>query len=228
MTKHYPDYSKVNSDNWKFATIGNLLEDAGNKLKLTLASHYEAFARDDNDVGECQFLQHTIDTGESSPFKLRPYRTSPQNQELIDAEITRLLSANIIEESDSAYASPGMLINKKDGSKRWVIDYRKLNYLTRKNSYTTPVIMDLLDALGGACIFSTLDFNSGYNQILIKKEDREKTAFVTKHGLFQFIRMPFGLCNAPATFQRLMDNVVFQHVFLYLTFSYYRLYFYFK
>ena len=60
MTKHYPDYSKVNSDNWKFATIGNLLEDAGNKLKLTLASHYEAFARDDNDVGECQFLTHTV------------------------------------------------------------------------------------------------------------------------------------------------------------------------
>lgn len=137
-------------DSWKLAQIGTYSPAILENLQITLSNNHEAFAKNDNDVGECQVTKHSINIGDSLPFKLRAYRTSPQNQILIDTEVERLLNAGIIEESDSSYASPGMLINKKDGTKRWVIDYRKLNSLTRKDSYTTPVILELLDDLGGA------------------------------------------------------------------------------
>ncbi|KAL2099655.1 hypothetical protein ACEWY4_004049 [Coilia grayii] len=119
----------------------------------------------------------------------------------------QLLEADIIRESCSPYASPIVLVRKKDGSPRLCVDYRQLNSRTRKDAFPLPRIEETLDALSGACWFSTLDLASGYNQVPVAETDEAKTAFCTPFGLFEWNRMPFGLCNAPSTFQRLMQRL---------------------
>ena len=119
-----------------------------------------------------------------------------------------MLDRGVIEPCQSSWASPVVLVTKKDGSTRFCMDYRKVNEVTRKDAYPLPRIDDTLNVLRGSQYFSTLDLYSGYWQVKMDSKDIDKTAFVTRQGLFRFTVMPFGLCNAPATFEQLMELVL--------------------
>ena len=119
-----------------------------------------------------------------------------------------MLKRGVIEPTSSPWASPIVLVHKKDGTTRFCVDYHKLNSALVKDSYPLPCIDDSIDALSGSCWFSTLDLASGYWQVEVEERDRPKTAFTTGSGLYEFTVMPFGLCNAPAIFERLMERVL--------------------
>ena len=131
-----------------------------------------------------------------------------------------MLARGVIQPSVSAWSSPIVLVPKKDGDVRFCVDYRRLNSITRKDVYPLPRIDDILDTLGETCYFSTLDLCSGYWQIELDPESRPKSAFVTHRGLHEFVRLPFGLCNGPSTFQRLMEivlsDLVWKNCFVYI------------
>ncbi|GBN90182.1 Transposon Ty3-I Gag-Pol polyprotein [Araneus ventricosus] len=141
--------------------------------------------------------QHKINTGDHQPIKKYPRRL-PLAKKEADRLVKEMVDNGIIEESPGPWASPIVLVKKKDGSTRFCFDYRKLNEITKKGSCPLPRIDDTLEALNGSQWFTTLDLRSGYWQVEIRPGDREKTAFTTGQELWQFKVMPFGLCNAPA------------------------------
>ncbi|UYV74416.1 hypothetical protein LAZ67_11003491, partial [Cordylochernes scorpioides] len=153
-------------------------------------------------------VKHKIDTSDSRPIKQRPYRVSPVERRAIQSEVDKMIKMGIVQPSESPWSSPVVLVKKKDGSWRFCVDYRKLNKVTKKDVYPLPRNDDVLDSLTGAKFFSSMDLRTGYWQIEIDEEDREKTAFITPDGLYEFRVMPFGLCNAPATFERMMDKLL--------------------
>jgi Reverse transcriptase (RNA-dependent DNA polymerase)/RNase H-like domain found in reverse transcriptase len=161
----------------------------------------------DGHLGKIDAVKHQI-VAEGPPVASQPYRAGPTARDKINNEVDRMLSLDVIESSSSPWASPIVLIPKPDGSIRFCVDYRRLNTVTRKDSYVLPRMDDCIDSLGTARYFSTLDDNAGYWQISVAPNDRGKTAFTSHRGLYQFKRLPFGLVTAPATFQRAVDVIL--------------------
>ena len=150
----------------------------------------------------------TVDTGGAPPKKQRPYRLPFAAREEVARQIKKMEDAGVIWPLKSLWASPIVHVRKKDGTHRFCVDYRALNAVTTPDTFPSSRIDDLLDQLGKAKYFSTLDLAAGYWQIQMHPDSRQKTAFVTHMGLHEFRVMPFGLRNAPAVFQRLMQQVL--------------------
>uniref|UniRef100_A0A6G5A909 Putative tick transposon n=1 Tax=Rhipicephalus microplus TaxID=6941 RepID=A0A6G5A909_RHIMP len=153
-------------------------------------------------------MHHHINTGDATPIRQKPYRVSPSERQVIADQVNDMLQKGVIQKSSSPWAAPVILVKKKDNSWRFCVDYRRLNAVTKKDVYPLPRIDDAVDCLHSAAYFSSVDLRSGYWQIPMHPSDKEKTAFVTPDGLFEFNVMPFGLCNAPATFERFMDSIL--------------------
>ena len=190
------------------ANRDGLDEDQSRRLKALLYDFENAFSTDAMDVGRTPLVEHDIDTEEARPIRCRPRRLPRARQMAADREMEEMLRAGVIEPSDSPWASAVVLVKKKSGDWRFCVDYRPLNRVTRKDSYPLPRVDETLDLASGSSWFSSLDLRSGYWQVPLSADARAKTAFSTGRGLFQFTVLPFGLCNAPATFARLMDRVL--------------------
>jgi hypothetical protein len=145
---------------------------------------------------------------ESKRWKPRIYPLSPKEKEQMNIQLDELIKSGRIEPSKSPLASPCFFVMKKDGKLRMVIDYRKLNDLTVKFAYPLPLLNELTHKWKDCVHFTKLDVRAGYHNIRIKQGDEWKTAFNTHRGLFQWKVMPFGVCNAPATFQNMMNDVL--------------------
>ncbi|KAM9757963.1 uncharacterized protein ACNS7B_005082 [Menidia menidia] len=176
------------------------------KLTTLLQKWEKVFSKHDEDFGRTNAVKHTIPTGDACPTRERFRPLPPLMYKEMRSLLADMLDKGVITESSSPWAAPIVMVKKKDGSWRFCVDYRKLNSVTHKDAFPLPRIEETLTSLSKAEWFSTLDLASGYWQVEVDPKDREKTAFTTPVGLFEFQRMPFELCNAPATFQRLMQQ----------------------
>ena len=173
-----------------------------------LSNFIPDFAKSKDDLSRTSVVHHGMTMLSKERVKMGPRRLVLAKREALKLELERLLKYGVIEPSKSCWASPVVLVTKKDGSIRLCVDYRRVNDLTLKDSYPLPRIDDSINTLRGSKWFSTLDLASGYWQVPMDLKDIDKTAFTTPFGLYHFTVMPFGLANAPATFERMMEQVL--------------------
>ena len=184
--------------------VGSEAEEA----RKILQQFQHVFSAGPSDLGRTQLAKHKIDTGDARPVRIPPRRIPLSKQKDAARCVEDMKRQQIIVPSNSPWSAPIILVKKKDNTTRFCVDYRGLNEVTKKDSFPLPRIDTVLDSLAGSSWFSTLDLKSGYWQVGMDPKDQEKTAFSALDQLWEFSVMPFGLCNSPATFSRLMDQVL--------------------
>ena len=183
--------------------------DQAEKARSLLKEYHDIFSLEKWDVGHTKAAKHiiTLKDLDTPPFKERFHRIPPPQLDEVHAHLKMLLDAGVIQPSNSPWCNAVVLVRKKDGSLHFCIDFQKLNSLTVKDSYLLPHICETLESLSGAAHYSTFDMNSGFWQVPMDEESKQYTAFMLgSMGLYECESMPFGLCNTPPTFQRLMLN----------------------
>lgn len=184
-------------------------ENLNNSEKLladNVIKQFESISAERKGLGKTDLITHRIDTGDSDPIRQRYYRLSPEKQRVLVEQVDEMLSLDVIEPCESAWSSPVLIVTKKNGQPRFCLDSRKLNSVTKRDAYNLPYISEIFDNLRDARFLSSIDLSKAFWQIPIAVEDRDKTAFyVPGRGSFRFKRTAFGLTNAPATQQRLVD-----------------------
>ncbi len=190
----------------------SLDEKSNNQLKMVVTHHTTVFSINKFDIGHITSECFKIELSSRVPINKRPYRCNPIDRAEIDKQIADLLQAGIIRQSTSPYASPTTLANKKnEGKTRLCVDSRSINDLTIPDRYPFPRVEDIVDKVRGCHYFTVLDITSGFWHIKVDEQDIEKTAFVTMTGHYEWLRMPFGYKNGPATFQRTIHNILLKH-----------------
>ena len=179
------------------------------KAKWLLMEFHHIFSLERNQIGCTDTTKHVIELlpKQDKPFKERFRRIAPHAVEEVWQHIQEMLDGGAIWPSQSPWCNAVVLVQKKDGTLRFCIDFRRLNARTKKDSYPLPKCPDTVESLVGACYFSTMNLKSGFWQVKVSEESRQYTAFtVSSMGVYEFLYMLFGLCNTPVTFQRLMQN----------------------
>ena len=179
------------------------------KFERMLMEYHNIFLLDKNETGCTDTAQHVIELLDTKPFKERFRHIAPLLMEEVREHIQEMLDGGAIRLSQSPLCNAVVLVHKKDGGLRFCIDFRRLNRRTKKDAYLLPRMQEMMESMVGARLFSTMDLKSGFWQVKMAKESQQYTAFtVGSMGVYEFLRMPYGLCNAPATFQRLMQNCI--------------------
>lgn len=153
-------------------------------------------------------MEHSFELTNERPIYHRPRRVPPAHQEIIKKELEMILDAGIVRPASSAWSFPVVIARKKDGKPRFCVDYRELNKVMKADRFPIPNMEEIMEDLQGSCVLSTLDLFSGYWQVRVSEDCKDRTTFTCKYGTYSFEVIPFGLMNAPATFQRMMNDIL--------------------
>ncbi|KAG7668776.1 hypothetical protein KSW81_003798 [Nannochloris sp. 'desiccata'] len=206
QTPNRPAGVAVTADNYATATTAD--NDVSKKIERLLSDYADLFPTSSPGLPPERGIVHEIKLKQgTAPVHRTPYRMSVAQEDELRKRLKELLDLGLIRHSKSPWASPVLFVPKKDGSLRFCVDYRGLNKVTVRDEHSLPIVEDQIRRLTGAKVFSKVDCFNGFYQIAMAAADVEKTAFTTPYGLFEFLVMPFGLNNAPATFSRLMMNI---------------------
>ena len=179
-----------------------------NQLDTLLKEYESQFMKDEMSTGTTPLTNMMIDTGNSDPVSKKPYPIAMKHYQWVKEEIEKLLAAKVICSSRSSWSAPIIIGPKGDGGKHLVIDYRALNKVTRKFTWPMPKVEDIFSKLNGATYFTTLDLRAGYHHIPLDKPSIPKTAFNSPFRKYKYVKVPFGLAQAPAYFQELMTGIL--------------------